>query len=147
LELYDWRADPHELHNLAEARPDAAAALRERLDAHRAQNIRARQTEPERTEIDEETRKQLEALGYISSVQDNSGDSSSREGADSPAPPPGKTLLFSSFKVTCAIARAQSSETDPPPRWPHGSPVNKGFFKRDGSSLGKSGHTLAKRGV
>lgn len=65
LELYDWQADPREQHDLAGERPELAAELAERLDAHREENIGARQTEPERAEIDEETQRQLEAMGYI----------------------------------------------------------------------------------
>jgi tetratricopeptide (TPR) repeat protein len=62
-ELYDLAADPHELHNLAAARPDQAAALRARLADFLARNSPpgGSRTLP----VDDETRRQLQALGYL----------------------------------------------------------------------------------
>jgi choline-sulfatase len=63
-ELYDQRADPRELTNLAPEQPETVAALREKLEALGA-------TPPGKgTDMDAETRARLEALGYISSEVD-----------------------------------------------------------------------------
>ncbi|MFP6654950.1 MAG: sulfatase-like hydrolase/transferase, partial [Myxococcota bacterium] len=62
--LYDLAADPRELRNLAEARPDRVEALAEALRAE----IQSAPKKPGTAEvaIDEETIRQLRALGYVS---------------------------------------------------------------------------------
>jgi arylsulfatase len=56
-ELYDLRQDPGELENLAEAQPEMVKRLAEHLPAEGAG--------AGSNELDEETKKQLEALGYV----------------------------------------------------------------------------------
>jgi len=63
-ELYDLRADPGELHNLAGERPDVMAAFEIRLDAWRDELEKAPVRERLTVTVDEETQKALEALGY-----------------------------------------------------------------------------------
>ncbi|UCG32300.1 MAG: sulfatase [Phycisphaerales bacterium] len=68
-ELYDLQADPAESRNLYEARLDVAAPLRQRLLAWTEPWYeRAAQTihKAGPTAVDEETRRRLKALGYIS---------------------------------------------------------------------------------
>lgn len=65
--LYDLADDPGELRDIAEGRPIAVRYLRGLLGLSIAEVERpptAREHEAERTEIDAETRAQLEALGY-----------------------------------------------------------------------------------
>ena len=62
--LYDLRTDPYETRNVIDQHPEVANQLRAKI----ADRIREHYREPspgEATEIDEETRKQLRALGYI----------------------------------------------------------------------------------
>lgn len=62
-ELYDVASDPDELHDLIGEHPELAARLEEKLRTHiaRAAESGASAAVP----IDEETRRQLEALGYL----------------------------------------------------------------------------------
>jgi arylsulfatase A-like enzyme len=62
--LYDLTADPRELQNLADTRPDRVQDLAEAL----REEIRSAPKKPGRAElvIDEETIRQLRALGYLS---------------------------------------------------------------------------------
>jgi hypothetical protein len=67
-ELYDLQADPAESRNLYEARRDVAAPLQQRLAAWAAPWYeRATRTVHKAgpATVDEETRRQLDALGYI----------------------------------------------------------------------------------
>ena len=64
--LFDLKQDPGETENVAEAHPEQLKALQERLDGWRerlqASHVQSGHTAPD---IDEEQRRQLEALGYI----------------------------------------------------------------------------------
>ena len=57
VELYDLRRDPAERDNLADGLPDILTRLRPELPAERDAS--------EANTIDEETRRQLESLGYM----------------------------------------------------------------------------------
>ena len=63
-QLFDWLADPEEGHDLAAERPLLAGVLarllREQLDLAALDSVEAVEVE-----LDEETRRRLEALGYI----------------------------------------------------------------------------------
>ena len=63
-QLFDWLADPEEAHDLAPERPLLAGVLarllREQLDLAALDSVEAVEVE-----LDEETRRRLEALGYI----------------------------------------------------------------------------------
>lgn len=63
LELYDLTRDPGERRNLARRRRGVAARLRELLDRRWEELLPA--PEAESLQIDEETRRRLEALGYL----------------------------------------------------------------------------------
>lgn len=64
-ELYDVAADPGETANLASQHPEQVDQLKRLLEAHRQQNIQARvEVQRESVILDDETRRQLEALGY-----------------------------------------------------------------------------------
>ena len=65
--LYDRRADPGELHDVAAEHPDEVARLRGRLDRQAEQDrwLRARlAAAPGRLELDPSARRDLRALGY-----------------------------------------------------------------------------------
>lgn len=63
-QLYDLNADPEERRNLAEARPELAATLREFLENQR-QGLRG-MPEPELSDpVDPSLRERLRSLGYI----------------------------------------------------------------------------------
>lgn len=66
-ELYDLESDPRELHDLSAERPDAVRDGRTLLEAHwlRIGASDGVVEEGEAVELDEETRKRLEALGYL----------------------------------------------------------------------------------
>ncbi len=61
--LYDLRRDPGERHDLAGERPGAVAALAAMLDTELAGGLTTPSGEP--LEYDEETERQLRALGYL----------------------------------------------------------------------------------
>ncbi|MFP5287832.1 MAG: sulfatase, partial [Thermoanaerobaculia bacterium] len=61
--LFDLRQDPGENRNLAGSQPELAAALRAILDRELAGAAAAGKSDPMR--LDEETRRQLKALGYL----------------------------------------------------------------------------------
>jgi len=61
--LYDRRADPGELHNLAGERPVRAGYLKDHLGV--AERVRQGTLKAGETTIDEETKTQLKALGYM----------------------------------------------------------------------------------
>ena len=63
-ELYEVTEDPHEVADLIDARPEVAEAMQGKLARHLEGLGKAGAV---RVEIDEETRRRLEALGYISS--------------------------------------------------------------------------------
>ncbi len=63
-ELYDLNADPLERNDLLADRPDTAAEISARMDALEKKNYWHATGQPT-VEIDEETRKQLESLGYL----------------------------------------------------------------------------------
>jgi hypothetical protein len=56
-ELYDLVADPEERHNRAEELPEQVTSLADRLPTER--------TATEASSIDDETKRQLESLGYV----------------------------------------------------------------------------------
>jgi arylsulfatase A-like enzyme len=58
-ELYDLEADPNELTDVADARPDEGEALRALLE------VKAGETSAATLELDEATRARLRALGYL----------------------------------------------------------------------------------
>ena len=62
-ELYDLRADPDELHDLAAAQPERVAALRAELD--RKLTAFAPRMPPRAATVDPELRSRLRALGYV----------------------------------------------------------------------------------
>ena len=68
-ELYDLREDPGERINLAGSRPDLAQAFSDQLGEWVAAETTRRTTVPE---IDQDTRKMLEEMGYVDSVPDGS---------------------------------------------------------------------------
>lgn len=61
--LYDRRADPGELRNLAGERPVRWGYLREQLGV--AERVRQETLQARETTLDEETKNQLKALGYM----------------------------------------------------------------------------------
>ncbi len=64
-ELYDIQADPKELHDLVSERSELATDLERKLETFLARNTRS---DPGAvTEMDRETRRRLESLGYIQS--------------------------------------------------------------------------------
>lgn len=63
--LYDWIDDPGEQNDLAEEDPEFAKRLRALLEQHYRMNLRARQGAHQEAAIDEETREQLQRLGYM----------------------------------------------------------------------------------
>ena len=66
VQLYDYNADPNEMHNLAEKLPDKVAELKGQLEQHQQEIAAAEvQTRKRYFVIDEETQSQLKALGYI----------------------------------------------------------------------------------
>jgi arylsulfatase A-like enzyme len=62
-ELYDVRADPRETHNLVAEHPEIASELREALEAIEGEF--GRSGKHRAMDLDEMTREQLEALGYL----------------------------------------------------------------------------------
>jgi arylsulfatase len=62
-ELYNIREDPGETQNRIATRPDVAAELRRQLDDLEA--TMTAETEADHLQMDEQTRTQLEALGYL----------------------------------------------------------------------------------
>jgi len=62
-ELYDLKEDPRETRNLIEARPEDVKRLRALMDELRKE--RSAGGELVVPELDEDTRKKLESLGYI----------------------------------------------------------------------------------
>ncbi|MHC4912624.1 MAG: sulfatase-like hydrolase/transferase [Planctomycetota bacterium] len=78
-ELYDLIEDPHESKNLIEQQPHQARILQDRLKQMLEQTIRQGQTDS-KAESDEQTRKRLESLGYISgTVAEDFGFDQSKE--------------------------------------------------------------------
>ncbi len=65
-ELFNLGIDPQELDNLAESEPETAAAMRQRLGEFISTH--ARSTADAAVEVDEHTREQLAALGYVPSA-------------------------------------------------------------------------------
>ena len=69
--LFDLARDPGELHDVAAAHPEQAARLRRRLDTIRAENeaLRVRRlagrSERQMQKLRDDTRRGLEALGYV----------------------------------------------------------------------------------
>jgi len=63
-ELYDLETDPDEQKNLIKARPDVAVAMQAWL-MEQLESAAADSEGPRPMEVDEETKKRLEALGYI----------------------------------------------------------------------------------
>jgi len=66
-ELYDLLSDPGEIFNLAEKLPQQARILQSRLKQILEQTVGKSKTEA-KVELDEEGRKRLESLGYISGL-------------------------------------------------------------------------------
>ena len=70
-ELYDIQADPHETDNRIKTEPNIASAMRARLATFVAEHAA---TGPDTMiEVDQETRRRLEALGYIQTSIGRSG--------------------------------------------------------------------------
>ncbi len=69
-ELYDLAADPGEQENLVDVREADATAFREMA----LQLVAARQTGVERLELDEQTLRELKALGYVGGEPNNEGE-------------------------------------------------------------------------
>ncbi len=87
-ELYDLRTDPAELVNLAPGEPRRVAELRQRL-----YRLAQRLSSPDlgrsaASQVDDETRRKLEALGYLSG-----GSTASERAAPFPAPEELATLI------------------------------------------------------
>jgi arylsulfatase A-like enzyme len=61
-QLYDLEIDPHELNNIAPHHPDKAAAMEKELE-HYKKLVKKNKVFPQ--EIDQETKEQLESLGYL----------------------------------------------------------------------------------
>ncbi len=61
-ELFDLEKDPHELDNIISRHPEMAGALREQLDKYVGM-VEIGELRPQR--LDRESRKELEALGYL----------------------------------------------------------------------------------
>jgi arylsulfatase A-like enzyme/Tfp pilus assembly protein PilF len=61
-ELYDLTTDPHELHNLAEAEPGRAQAMKRSLDEYRS---RMRSHTAAEVQLSHAERRVLESLGYV----------------------------------------------------------------------------------
>jgi len=62
-ELFDLTTDPHEFHNLVESRPDTVASMRRRLEKFISDHAAAETQQV--GSVDQETRRRLEALGYL----------------------------------------------------------------------------------
>jgi hypothetical protein len=65
LELYDLGVDPNEKQNLSESRAAEAEAMRAMVEQHRKEGVKARRTAVEEVNLDEATKAQLRALGYL----------------------------------------------------------------------------------
>ena len=63
-ELYDWRADPGEEHNLVDIEPEVAADMSSRL-RQRVESAASSRNGAETMSVDAESRRNLEALGYV----------------------------------------------------------------------------------
>jgi arylsulfatase A-like enzyme len=68
-ELYRWVEDPGERENLAPSRSDVVALLLENLGAFEARTTRPLAQGMRGVELSEETRRQLERLGYLSNAE------------------------------------------------------------------------------
>ncbi len=66
VELFDLDADPGETVNLIARHAEQARQLLGALATWRSETVALRPTRVDRTDLDEQTRKQLEALGYVS---------------------------------------------------------------------------------
>ena len=66
-ELYDWRKDPAELHNLIEAKPATASIMRGRLDA-----MGASEHGPSAAPLSPELLEKLKSLGYVAAASSSS---------------------------------------------------------------------------
>jgi len=65
MELHDLENDPKEQYSLVEQLPDIVSKLKGLLEAHHERTVRARQKNGgEKVQLDSETLRQLEALGY-----------------------------------------------------------------------------------
>lgn len=64
-ELYAFRSDPLEQHDLAATEPAAAARLRRTLDGWQAAMANLKRALPEGAQVDDETLEQLRTLGYV----------------------------------------------------------------------------------
>ena len=85
VELYDLDADPHELHDLAETRPETVAELLATMSEHWA-SLPAydpeQRTERDAPSVSRREKRMLEVLGYVVDDEDASGDDAA---ADPPA--------------------------------------------------------------
>jgi arylsulfatase A-like enzyme len=69
-ELFDLTEDPDEIHNLMDDRPEVVEALHQELEAFMTRHASRRGQA--RREIDEETLRRLESLGYLHAAGDTS---------------------------------------------------------------------------
>jgi len=66
-ELYDWRKDPAEMHNLIEAKPATASIMRGRLDA-----MGAPEHGPSSAPLSPDLLEKLKSLGYVGAASNSS---------------------------------------------------------------------------
>ena len=66
VQLYDYIADPNEMHNLAKKHPAKVVDLNRMFERHQQKVAAAKVKQGRRFDkMDEETRLQLKALGYV----------------------------------------------------------------------------------
>jgi len=79
-ELYDQSADPKALHNLADSRGGVADTVQAQLDEFRKKTSRLDSTKP--AQLTPQVAEKLQALGYVTSASNATGDSGKQRGVD-----------------------------------------------------------------